>query len=75
MPKISFAPGLSTEDWLRRCAGKISEFDDTLSARAVADPARARGERPSCRVLEPEHAAALLFDNRLSSSRWSNHED
>ena len=75
MPKISFAPGLSTEDWLRRCASKISEVDDTLSARDVADLARALAERPSCRILEPERAAALLFDNRLSSSRWGNLED
>jgi len=70
MDKIAFPAPLPASEWLPRCSARIVELDPTLADFHVAALATALANRPSCRVLEPERAVDLLFDNRLGSSTW-----
>ena len=68
MAKIPYPTPLPASQWLPRCSARIAELDPTLADYDVAELANALANRPSCRVLEPERAVDLLFDNRLSAS-------
>ena len=68
MAKIPYPTPLPASQWLPRCSARIAELDPTLADFDVAELANALANRPSCRVLEPERAVDLLFDNRLGSS-------
>jgi hypothetical protein len=67
MAKIPYPTPLPASQWLPRCSARIAELDPTLADHDVAELANALANRPSCRVLEPERAVDLLFDNRLSA--------
>ena len=75
MAKIPFPRTLTTEDWIRRCIGKITEMDSSLTAHDVEELATALAARASCRGLEPERAVELLLDNRRGSSQWTELDD
>jgi hypothetical protein len=68
-------PLLTASDWLDRCSARIAELDPTIARHDVAELAQALLDRPSCRALRPERAAELLFQKRLSPSRWGALED
>jgi hypothetical protein len=70
MDKIPLPTPLPASEWLPRCSARIAELDPTLADFVVAALATALANRPSCRVLDPERAVDLLFNNRLSSSTW-----
>ena len=70
MDKIPFPTPLPASEWLPRCSARIAELDPTLADFHVAALANALANRASCRVLEPERAVDLLFDNRLGSPTW-----
>ena len=70
MEKAPYPTPLPASQWLPRCSARIAELDPTLADYDVAALATALANRPSCRVLEPELAVDLLFDNRLSATTW-----
>jgi hypothetical protein len=61
---------LSTQDWVLRCCERISALDSTLDESDVRELGQALADRPSCRALQPERAADLLFEGKLSQSAW-----
>ena len=66
---------ISTPEWLNRCCARILELDSHLAQQDILELAHILSERPSCRALEPERVADLLFESRLSPSGWRNLED
>ena len=62
-------------EWLSRCRARILELDSRLAEQDILELAHILAERPSCRALEPERVADLLFQNRLSPSAWGRLED
>jgi len=66
---------IATPEWLHRCCSRILELDSRLAAQDILELAHILAERPSCRALEPERVAELLFQNRLSPSAWGRLED
>lgn len=66
---------IAAPQWLDRCCAKIAELDPLIAAQDVLDLAQALLDRPSCRALRPERAAELLFQKRLSPSRWGELDD
>jgi hypothetical protein len=60
---------LSRCDWVRRCAAKIREIDDFVTLIDAADLANTLRDLPCCADLEPEAAAARLFQDNLSPSQ------
>lgn len=63
---------LSRCDWVRRCAARIRELDDVVSLIDAADLATTLHDLPCCESLEPEEAAARLFQDELTPSRWND---
>ena len=66
---------IPTPEWLRRCCLRILELDSGLAEQDILELAHILAERPSCRALEPERVAELLFQNRLSPTGWRRLED
>ena len=60
---------LSRCDWVRRCAAKYRELDDVVTLIDAADLANALRDLPCCSDLEPEVAAARLFQDNLNPSQ------
>ena len=63
-------PTIPAPDWLDRCCARIAELDPMIARQDVLELAQALLDRPSCRALRPERAAELLFQKKLSPSRW-----
>ena len=63
------APPLRSE-WLEKCRTRLHQRDELLDPEDVSELAEALWDRLSCRALEPEHAADLLFEGGLSRSAW-----
>ena len=63
---------LSRCDWVRRCAARIRELDDVVTLIDAADLANTLRDLPCCQALEPEVAAARLFQDNLTPSRWTD---
>jgi len=55
-------------EWLERCKIRLRQRDDLLHPKDVLELAGALWDRPSCRALEPERAADLLFEGGLNPS-------
>jgi hypothetical protein len=62
----------SSIDWVRRCAARIRELDDVVSLLDAVDLASTLHELPCCASLDPETAAARLFQDNLTASRWGD---
>ena len=68
---------VATPQWLTRCRSKIAELHPDLHTQDVAELAQALADRPSCRALEPEQAAQLLFRKEPGSKdrgQWAWNE-
>ena len=63
---------LTRSDWVRRCAARIRELDDVVSLLDAADLASTLHDLPCCESLTPEDAAARLFQDELTPSRWTD---
>ena len=63
---------LSRFDWVRRCAARIRELDDVVSLVDAADLASTLHDLPCCESLDPETAAARLFQDNLTPSKWND---
>jgi hypothetical protein len=68
--ETAHANSIPQAEWMSRCCSRITELDAELAQRDVVELAHALADRPSCRVLEPERAVDLLFQNRLAPSAW-----
>lgn len=53
----------SRSDWVRRCAARIRELDDVVSLLDAADLANTLRDLPGGAALDPEVAAARLFQD------------
>lgn len=62
---------VATPQWLTRCRSKIAELHPDLHTQDVAELAQALAERPSCRALQPERAAELLFRKDPGDWAWN----
>ena len=63
---------LSRCDWVRRCAAKIRDLDDVVTLIDAADLANTLRDLPCCQDLEPEAAAARLFQDNLTATQWGD---
>jgi hypothetical protein len=66
--RVRLAMVSAQSDWVDRCQESIRDRDPMLAADDIEDLAITLWNRPSCQILPPEVAAALLFAGRLSQS-------